>query len=397
MNTCYAMLREDKINKKGLAPVYIRIVVNRQSAYIATGVKVEPSKWNINKQRLRSSYTNSAAANNLIDSTISKVQEQIYEYDKQGKRYTAKQIKEIVLNENKDCVIDYATTWVQSRKDRKDIGQSTYLKYNGVIDKMRKTAGGSLRIDSLDYEFLVRHDKELRDTHNNKQNTIASNFSFIRALCNELIRDDKMKLNDYPFKKFKLKYEDSKRKYLTIEQIDSIEQMILPKDSKIKMSRDIFLFCNQTGLRIGDALLLKGKNFTGEHIIIQSQKTDTYTSVYCRPKAKEIINAYRSDPDSYVFGFLTDDKQANEVEALNEQKSATALINKNLGIIGKRCGIEDKVSTHYARHSFSSNALASGLSLEEIKGMLNHKDIRTTQIYARTLDKVKDDAFKKLG
>ena len=62
MNTCYATLRKDKTNRKGLAPIYLRIVVNRQSAYITTGIKVDPSKWNVSKQRLRSSFTNSANA-----------------------------------------------------------------------------------------------------------------------------------------------------------------------------------------------------------------------------------------------------------------------------------------------------------------------------------------------
>ena len=63
MRSVNAMIRKDKINKKGLCPVYIRIISRRKSAYIPTGIKTEPKQWNESKQRLKSSFSNSTAAN----------------------------------------------------------------------------------------------------------------------------------------------------------------------------------------------------------------------------------------------------------------------------------------------------------------------------------------------
>lgn len=61
-------------------------------------------------------------------------------------------------------------------------------------------------------------------------------------------------------------------------------------------------------------------------------------------------------------------------------------MNSYLKVIADICGIEKRLSTHIARHSFACIALANGVSMAAIAKMLGHSDIRTTQIYARLLD-----------
>lgn len=158
------------------------------------------------------------------------------------------------------------------------------------------------------------------------------------------------------------------------------------------------MFCNQEGFRIGDALRMRVKDFTGTHFVFESQKTKTFTNILVTEKALKIIEPLivGKSKDDYIFDFLVD-KNQTEAEALREQNIATSLINKNLNIIGKRCGFDFKISTHFARHSMATNALAAGLSLEEIKSILHHKDIQTTQIYAKAVDSMKDAAMKKIG
>ena len=68
-------------------------------------------------------------------------------------------------------------------------------------------------------------------------------MSCLRAICNSLIDDGKMKLADYPFRQIKLSYQDSNRGFLTTEQIQKFEKVKLKEGSTIKKSQDIFLFC----------------------------------------------------------------------------------------------------------------------------------------------------------
>jgi site-specific recombinase XerD len=76
--------------------------------------------------------------------------------------------------------------------------------------------------------------------------------------------------------------------------------------------------------------------------------------------------------------------------------------NKLLKKLGKECGISTKVTFHLARHTFATTVtLANGVPIESVSKMLGHKDIKTTQLYARIINsKVSSDMeilMQKLG
>jgi Site-specific recombinase XerD len=50
------------------------------------------------------------------------------------------------------------------------------------------------------------------------------------------------------------------------------------------------------------------------------------------------------------------------------------------------CGIEKNLTFHCARHSAASLALSNGMPIESVAKMLGHKNIRTTQLYAKITD-----------
>ena len=59
-------------------------------------------------------------------------------------------------------------------------------------------------------------------------------------------------------------------------------------------------------------------------------------------------------------------------------------VNEYLGEIANLCGIQKKITFHVARHSFATTVtLSNGVPLETVSKMLGHRNIRTTQIYAR--------------
>ena len=61
--------------------------------------------------------------------------------------------------------------------------------------------------------------------------------------------------------------------------------------------------------------------------------------------------------------------------------------------LGKECGITEKVTFHLARHTFATTVtLTNGVTIETLSKMLGHRSIKTTQIYARIVDKkIKED------
>ena len=67
-------------------------------------------------------------------------------------------------------------------------------------------------------------------------------------------------------------------------------------------------------------------------------------------------------------------------------------MGKNLSIVGKACGIRQRLSYHMARHTFGTMSLNAGIPIESIAKMMGHASISSTQIYAQVTDnKISED------
>ena len=69
-----------------------------------------------------------------------------------------------------------------------------------------------------------------------------------------------------------------------------------------------------------------------------------------------------------------------------------SVMGKNLSIVGKACGIRQRLSYHVARHTFGTMSLSAGIPIESIAKMMGHASISSTQIYAQVTDnKISED------
>lgn len=68
-------------------------------------------------------------------------------------------------------------------------------------------------------------------------------------------------------------------------------------------------------------------------------------------------------------------------------------MNSYLKEIANVCGINKDLTFHIARHTFATTVtLSNGVPIESVSKMLGHTNIKTTQHYAKILDKkVSDD------
>jgi len=154
---------------------------------------------------------------------------------------------------------------------------------------------------------------------------------------------------------------------------------------RLNQVKDIFLFSCFTGLAYSDVKKLSRKNIgigvDGERwIFINRTKTDTRSNIPLLPIAKALLEKYENHP-----------------QAINQEKLLPILSNQKMNSYLKEiadvCEINKELTFHIARHTFATTVtLSNGVPIESVSKMLGHKNLKTTQHYAKILDlKVSDD------
>jgi len=110
-------------------------------------------------------------------------------------------------------------------------------------------------------------------------------------------------------------------------------------------------------------------------IFTKLQKTKTTSNIPLLFQTEKIIEKYKNHPVCLNTGKL--------LPILSNQK-----MNAYLKEIADLCGINKELTYHIARHTFATTVtLSNGVSIESVSKMLGHKNIKTTQHYAKILDK----------
>lgn len=146
------------------------------------------------------------------------------------------------------------------------------------------------------------------------------------------------------------------------------------------MVKDIFIFSCYTGLAYVDGKGLNkdniGMGIDGQKCIFSNrQKKDTKSKIPVLLIAQEIIEKY-----------------ANRPKCLNEDSFLPILTNQKMNAylkeIGDLCNISKEITFHMTSHTFATSVtLTNGVLIETVSKMLGHKNIQTTQHYAKELDK----------
>lgn len=166
-------------------------------------------------------------------------------------------------------------------------------------------------------------------------------------------------------------------KYLTIEQINQIRSLEIASESIDKV-RDLFIFQCFTGLSYADlfkfdfSTVIERKNkFFIRDVRVKTQ--EEYFLMLLKP-AMEILRKYDF-----------------KLPAISNYQ-----YNLRLKIVQELAKIKLSLHSHMARHSFAVMALNMGVSIENLAKMLGHTDIKTTQIYAKVLNKSVQEEFEKM-
>ncbi len=383
----------------------LRITVERKHARMVLDYSISPKQFIANPQKeyqhIRQSNPKHKSINKHIDEKIQEAKDTSFSLHKEGKSITAQSIKQRMLKPKSSSFIDFTTNHYVDLRRSGNIGN--FKKYRALLHKIKDFVGEKdILFSDIDVQFLEDFNLFLKQ-EGNAQSTIHGRMKAIRALVYKAIDRGLIQQSQNPFFSYKLKSGKSNRSRLTEEEMKLIEDYKPNKEQLEWHVRNAFLFSYYcAGVRASDIILLKWKSLQNDRLIYEMLKTGKIHSIKLVKQAKDILSLYGPEkPDQYVFPFFKSDFDYSDAKFKHDQiVSKTALINKYLKDLATKVGIDKKISTHTARHSFADIARKKTDNIYNLSKTLGHSDLKTTETYLASFDEdvvdsTLDDVFDK--
>jgi integrase len=394
MNNSFSILFYPKGNdadKNGLAPIYVRITVNGKRSELSIKRKIELSKWNTEAGKMRGTTTEVRELNRYMDNIrnkIYKIQEALLE---QETMITAEIIRNIYTGKTQNHKM--VLKEFQNHNDKvenlvgKDFAPGTAERYRTAKKHVEDYIKLEYKVTDLpfkdvDHKFISGLEYYLKTERNCSHNTALKYITNFKKIVRIAFANDWIKKDPFLHWKARLKIVD--REFLTEKELqDMVDKRLLI--GRLEQVKDIFLFSCFTGLAYSDVKKLSKNDVVigidgHKWIKIKRSKTDTRSSIPILPTASDILEKYEQHPEVLDQGKL--------LPVLSNQK-----MNAYLKEIADVCAISKNLTFHLARHTFATTVtLSNGVPIESVSKMLGHKSLRTTQHYAKILDrKVSED------
>jgi len=211
---------------------------------------------------------------------------------------------------------------------------------------------------------------------NVSQNTANSYNSKSRAAIKEAI-ERKLIQNQRIVKG--IPYEEVRREYLTIEEI----QMLIDTKCDKELYKRAFLFSCLCGLRFSDVHRLTWNDIRTSKgqssIYFKQKKTKWLESIPINEQAMKLMDTYPNGSERVFKGL-----------------KYSAHLNHKLALWVLRAGIKKKITFHSARHTYAVLLLDNGVDIFTVSKMMGHKDIKSTQVYLKFTDELKSRAMHSI-
>jgi len=390
-------INRTKNKKNGECPVMLRININGDKVALRLKRFIHPDQWDPRRYQMKGRTTEANVFNDYLDAVRVRAHQKYNELLMLNEEVLVTDLRDAILGVNTAKTRTVIDIWEDHVNGlQKLIGKentyATYQKYNTAKNHFIKFLQKYYRVNdvsikSVDYHMIQQYNMYLKTEKGCSSNTATKFLQNLKRITCISMRSGWL-MKD-PFVGVNLSIKEVDRPYLTMEEI----QKLIDYDSKIerlKRVRDIFIFSCYTGLAYIDVKKLKkseveGNDEIGYWIRTRRQKTDARANIPLLEIAMDIINNYcRLDllmPEDPILPVLSNQK-----------------VNAYLKELADLCGIHKELTFHVARHSFATTlTMTNGVPMETVSKMLGHKNIKSTQHYARIVDQKVGDDMKLLA
>jgi len=245
---------------------------------------------------------------------------------------------------------------------------------------------GNLKFADINEKFCNDFKEYLQTVRSNKsdkatlsQNSTLSYFNKLKAALKQAYKDGYLQ-SDLNARIKPIKPAETQRNYLTLEELNRL----VKTDCVNPLLKRAALFSALTGKRFcdiqklvwGEIEYVEGQ---GYFIHFIQQKTKGVEVLPISEQAFSLLGE-RKEPTDKVFEGLT----------------YSAYHNKHLYQWIGAAGITKEITFHCFRHTYATLQLSNGTDIYTVSKMLGHRELKTTQIYAKVIDKTKREAADKI-
>lgn len=343
-----------RVKKDGSRLIYL--IINPGRIRFPTGISVDKNLWDQQKQIVKGKTQNAYNINIKLQSILQKIHHITTRYYVMNQFLDA----EILMKEYHQEVIDIDfIIYIENKlkQIKNSVSIQTYNGYESIYKKLKEWRK-SILFTELDLNLIKSYCNWCRNERNNNNITINSNLAVIKRFLS-LAQEDNIIT--------KLKMSDIRTRTTrgNVIPLTPEETMLIYKNWKKgnykeneKFAVSIFLIACFMGLRIADIMAFQKKNINNNEYFLVVAKTQKQIRVPVTTKAREILNT---------------------IELPNQFDESN--LRKRLKDFCERIGFERKFSFHTGRHTFGTNFIISGGSIEVLRQILGHSNIQTTMIY----------------
>ena len=261
---------------------------------------------------------------------------------------------------------------------------NNYGNWYSTYQHLKKVVPKNLTFDEIDENFIKKVRKYFEKDAISKskiplsQNSKYSYFNKFKAALRNAFDNGYLTIN-YASKVKSFEQAESQREYLTFDELQSLAKA----ECKYPVLKKAFLFSCLSGLRWSDINSLVWSEVRDEgdvfKVNFRQEKTDGVEYLYISKQARELLGE-REDPKDRVF------------------KGLKYGMTYNTEIIRwcNRAAVPKHITFHSARHTNAVLLLENGADIYTVSKRLGHRELRTTEIYAKIVDSKMKEAAEKI-
>ena len=354
------------------------------------GYSIPLTDWDKKRKEIKKSSKVSSSINrinNLIQKQKAGALNIITKLDEEGQLTTlsVQQLRNAIVGRKggRNTLFTFTQEIISELQQAQRLGNARVYK-NALGAFRTYLKGRDIPFEEITYSWLNKYEAYYY-SKGFSTNGLSFNLRTLRAIFNRAIKAGIVEKKYYPFNSYTIKNEKTAKRAIDREDLRKILSLNLEPKHSCFHARNFFLASYMMyGMSYVDMAFLQLKNVVGERIQYRRKKTSKLYDIKMSDSLKEILRFYMEGKkeDDFIFPILERESLYDRYKDLDKMRKSYNLALKRLALL---CGIEEKLTSYVARHSFATQALLNDVPIKAISEMLGHSSLSTTEVYLKSL------------